>query len=66
MQIEQEVVDDLSVCVMNILPKVSSLPSLLAVNLVKMEMNFSNSHATSCWSLDQRVIFGSLYHYVST
>ena len=37
MQIEQEVVDDLSVCVMNILPKVRSLPSLLAINLMKME-----------------------------
>ena len=35
---KQEVDDDLSVCVMNILPKVSSLPSLLAINLMKMEI----------------------------
>ena len=34
----QEVGDDLSVCVMNILPKVSSLPSLSAINLMKMEI----------------------------
>ena len=35
---EEEAGDDLSVCVMNILLKVSSLPSLLAINLMKMEM----------------------------
>ena len=35
---EQELGDDLSVCIMNILPKVSSLPSLLAINLTKMEI----------------------------
>ena len=35
---EQEVGDGLSVCVMNILPKVNSLPSLLAINLMKMEI----------------------------
>ena len=35
---EEEAGDDLSVCVMNILPKVSSLPSLLAINLMKMEI----------------------------
>ena len=29
-------------------------------------INFSNSHATSSWSLDGRVMFGSLWHYVST
>ena len=34
---KQEVGDNLSVCVMNILPKVSSLPNLLAINLMKME-----------------------------
>ena len=36
--IKQEVGDDLSVCMMNILPKFSSLPSLLAINLRKMEI----------------------------
>ena len=35
---KQEVGDNLSVCVMNILPKVSSLPNLLAINLMKMEI----------------------------
>ena len=35
---QQEVGDDLSVCVMNIPPKVSSVPSLLAINLMKMEI----------------------------
>ena len=35
---EQEVGDNLSVCVLNILPKVSSLPNLLAINLVKVEI----------------------------
>ena len=37
-QEEEEAGDDLSVCVMNILLKVSSLPSLLAINLMKMEI----------------------------
>ena len=35
-KLKQEVDDDLSVCAMNILPKVSSLPSLLAISLMKM------------------------------
>ena len=34
---EQEVCDDLSVFMLNIFPKVSSLPTLLAINLVKVE-----------------------------
>ena len=29
-------------------------------------IDFSNSHVTSSWSLYQRVMFGSLWHYVST
>ena len=33
-----EVGDDLSICVMNILPKVISLPSLLAINFRKIEI----------------------------
>ena len=36
--LKQEVGDDLHVCMMNILPKVSNLPSLLAINLMKMEI----------------------------
>ena len=35
---QQELGDDLSVCMMNILPKVSSLSSLLAVNLTKTKI----------------------------
>ena len=34
---KQEIGDDLSTCVLNILPKVSSLPSLLAINRMKVE-----------------------------
>ena len=37
-KLEEEAGDDLSVCVMNILPKVSRPPSLLAINLMKMEI----------------------------
>ena len=35
---QQEVSDDLSICVFNTLPKVGSLPSWLAINLVKVEI----------------------------
>ena len=35
--VKQEVGGDLSACVLDIFPKVSSLPSLLAINLMKME-----------------------------
>ena len=35
---KQEFGDDLSVCALNILPKVSSLPMLLAINLMKVEI----------------------------
>ena len=37
---KQEIGDDLSTCVLNILPKVSSLPSLLAINRMKVENRF--------------------------
>ena len=64
---QQEVGDGLSVCVLNILPKVSSLLSLLAINVMKVEIQiFSNSHVTLCWSFDQRIIFRNRSHYVST
>ena len=46
---------------LNILPKVSNLTSLLAINLMKIETDFSNKHVISCWSLDQRVMFGCWY-----
>ena len=36
--IKQKIGHDLSVCVLNILPKASSLPMLLAINLTKMEI----------------------------
>ena len=35
---KQEVRDNLSVCVLNILPKVSSVPNVLAINVVKVEI----------------------------
>ena len=35
---QQEVGDDLSVCVLNILPKTNNLPSLLPINLVKVKI----------------------------
>ena len=37
-ELKQEVGDDLSIGVLNILPKVNSLPSLLSINLVKVEI----------------------------
>ena len=37
-KIQQEVGEDLSICMLNILPKVISLPSWLAINLVKVEI----------------------------
>ena len=71
--IQQEVDDDSArVCVLNIIPKVSSLPRLLGKkSLVKIcmrneQIHFSNGCMTSCWSLDQRVMFGNLLHWVST
>ena len=30
--------DDLKVCVLNLLPRVSTVPSLVAINLVKVEI----------------------------
>ena len=35
---KQEVIDDLSVCVLNLLPEVSNLTSLVVKSLVKMEI----------------------------
>ena len=37
---EQEVTDELRVCVLNILPEVSTLSSLVAVSLVEVEIYF--------------------------
>ena len=37
-QVKREVSEDLSVCVLNNLPKVSILPSLLVVNLTKVDI----------------------------
>ena len=53
-QIEQDVGDNLCVCVMNILSKVSSYKPD-----ENGDVDFSNCHVTSCWSLDQKVMFGS-------
>ena len=38
LQSKQEVGDNLSVYVLNIFPKISSLPILLAINLMKTEI----------------------------
>ena len=40
---KQELGDDLSVCVLNIVLKTSSLPSLLTVNLTKVEIQISQT-----------------------
>ena len=43
--------DNLGVYVLNVLPEVSTLQSLLTISLVKVEMkNFSNCYMTSCCS----------------
>ena len=52
----QEVGGDLNICVMNILPKVSSLPSLLAINLMKMEIQIFQ---TVTWSQVGHLVKGS-------
>ena len=49
----QEVGDDLSVCVMNLLTEVSILSSFLVESVGKVEINFSHCHMTSCWSRDK-------------
>ena len=47
---------------LNFLPKVSSLPSLLAKKPCESEcIYFSNGHVTSCWSLDQGSCLGTSY-----
>ena len=42
-QIKQEVGDDLSACVLNLFPLVSTLPSLMAISDSE-DINFSNCH----------------------
>ena len=37
---EQEVDDDLSVCALNLLPELSPISSLVAISLVKVEIQF--------------------------
>ena len=55
---KQEVGDTLSVCVLNILPKVNSLPSLSAINLIKMEIRIIQRVA--CPHVGQSIMLGSL------
>ena len=58
---EQELGDDLKVCMMNILPKVSSLPKFISYKPNKNgDIDLSNSSVTTCWSFDQRVMIKSL------
>ena len=52
---KQEVGDDLSVCVMNILPKVISLQSLLAINL--MLVTWSKGHVWEHLTLCQHLAY---------
>ena len=52
----QKVGNDLSVCVLNILPKVSSLPDLLSINLVKVEIQIFQ---TVIWPYIGHLIKGS-------
>ena len=61
---KQEVRDDLNVCVLNILPKDSSLSSLFAVNLTEVQIQIFQIvvRVTSRCSLYQRVMFGSVLH----
>ena len=47
----------LSISVLNLLPKLTNLPSLVAMRLVKVGINFLNCHVTSYWSPDQRVMW---------
>ena len=56
LQDKQEVDDDLSVCMLNILPKVNSLPSLLAIILMKMEIEIFQ---TVTWPHVDHLIKGS-------
>ena len=53
---EQEVGDDLSICTMNILPKVSSRPSLLVITLMKMKIQIFQ---TVTWPHVDHLIKGS-------
>ena len=50
---KQEVGGNLRVCILNLLLKVSFMPSLAAKIIVKMEMQIC--HNTSCWSRDQEL-----------
>ena len=51
-ELKQEVGDDLSVGVLNIPPKINNLPSLLPINLVKVEI----------WSCDLMLVTWSKGH----
>ena len=53
------------VCTLNNLPKVSSLPNFISYKTSE-NGKYRFYKQTSCWSFDQRVMFGSLLHLVST
>ena len=56
----KKVGDDLSVCVLNILPKGSNLPSFFSYKPPERgDIDFSNIYVTSHWPLDQKVMSGS-------
>lgn len=47
-----EVSEDLSICVLMVLPEVSTKPCVMT----QIYIDFSNFHKTSYWSHDQRVM----------
>ena len=56
----KKVGDDLSVCVLNILPKGSNLPSFFSYKPPERgDIDFSNIYVTSHWPLDQKSCLGA-------
>ena len=62
-QTKQEVGNDLNLCVLNLFPKVSTLSSLAAISVLKVEIYlFSFFHETPPWSYNQRNIRVKAFH----
>ena len=54
---EQEFGDGFNFCVLDIVPEVTTLPNLVAISFVKVEIYFfSISHVTSHCSRDKKVV----------
>ena len=56
---KQNFVDDLSIPMLNLLPKSSTLPSLVVINLAKVEIYVFQiaTWLLRAWSRDQRVLW---------